>query len=254
MKLKKYYLTAAAAVLGASSVSAAMVANFTFDDDTNLGANTGTVATSWNSFTGVNQTAGLFGTGSGSFISGASGAWDSSFAVGANLSSFSISMHVKTPVGGTSWKDFVSIGIGNQVFVLEQTGALGLANYNIGDVGGDAGTTGSSNAVNITDNAWHHIGLTVGGNVATLYVDGANVSSGAYTGSGLITSFQLASRFGEGARSITTEIDDVAIFDTTLSNSEMSFLSNNAAAAVPEPSSAALLGLGGIALILRRRK
>ncbi|QQL46423.1 PEP-CTERM sorting domain-containing protein [Sulfuriroseicoccus oceanibius] len=72
-----------------------------------------------------------------------------------------------------------------------------------------------------------------------------------------MSAFQLASRFGDGDRAITTEIDDVAIFDNTLTDGEMLFLSTNAAAsavAVPEPSSAALLGLGGLALILRRRK
>jgi len=43
--------------------------------------------------------------------------------------------------------------------------------------------------------------------------------------------------------------DDLQVYDHALSNTEVQAL-----AAVPEPSSAALLGLGGIALILRRRK
>ncbi|MGB0774916.1 MAG: LamG-like jellyroll fold domain-containing protein, partial [Akkermansiaceae bacterium] len=42
-------------------------------------------------------------------------------------------------------------------------------------------------------------------------------------------------------------IDDLRVYDTEISNGEI------AALAVPEPSSAALLGLGGFALILRRR-
>jgi len=256
MKLKNYcaVATATAIILGASSASAAMVANFTFDNAADMGENTGDVATTWNNFSGVTQTAGLFGSGSGSFVAGTSVAWDASFNVGADLSNFSVSMHIKTPVGGTNWKDFLSIGTGNNVvFVLEQTSTPGVANYNIGDVGGHDGTAGES-AIDITDNAWHQIGLTVGGNVVTLYVDGANVASNTYTGSGAITAFQLASRFGDGSRQITTEMDDVAIYDTTLSDAYMNALSTTAAANVPEPSSAALLGLGGLALLLRRRQ
>ncbi len=51
-------------------------------------------------------------------------------------------------------------------------------------------------------------------------------------------------------------IDDVQIYDEALSASDATFLLNNAGTAVgvPEPSSTALLGLGGLALILRRRK
>ncbi|WP_235203443.1 LamG-like jellyroll fold domain-containing protein [Sulfuriroseicoccus oceanibius] len=250
----------AALALSVSSASAAMVANFTFDDAGDLGANTGTVATAWNNFSEVTQTAGRFGAGAGSFVAGSSSAWDGDFSV-ANMESFSLSMHVKSSQAN-SWKDFVSIGTGNNVvFVLERTGAEGVANYNIGSVGGvnegQVAYSPGAGTFDVDDGAWHHLGLTVGGGTLTLYIDGQNRGSAAYSGTGAMSAFQLASRFGDGDRAITTEIDDVAIFDNTLTDGEMLFLSTNAAAsavAVPEPSSAALLGLGGLALILRRRK
>ncbi|QQL46429.1 LamG-like jellyroll fold domain-containing protein [Sulfuriroseicoccus oceanibius] len=48
-------------------------------------------------------------------------------------------------------------------------------------------------------------------------------------------------------------IDDFAIYDTALTDAQLDDIRLNGIT-VPEPSSAALLGLGGISLILRRRK
>ena len=47
---------------------------------------------------------------------------------------------------------------------------------------------------------------------------------------------------------------NIAIYDTALDTAALQTVLNAGPAAVPEPSSAALLGLGGLALILRRRK
>jgi len=253
-------VAAVAMVVTVASAPAAMVANFTFDDAGNLGANTGSVATQWNSFSGVSQSTGRFGSGAGSFEAGVSSAWDNNLNV-ANLESFTLSLHVKSNQTA-AWKDFVSIGTTNNVvFVLERTGAEGVANYNVGNVGGTADgqvvSAPGAGVFDVDDGEWHHLGLTVGGGALTLYIDGLNRGSVAYSGSGALSAFQLASRFGDAGRAITAEIDDVALFDEALTDGQMQFLSANAAAglsAVPEPGSAALLGLGGLAVILRRRK
>lgn len=253
MKLQKYYVAAVIAALTASSASAAtMVAYYTFDNAGDIGANTGTATTEWNSFGVTQNVDAKFGSASGNFPNGA---WDADFGTdtGVDLSDFSVSLHVKG--GDSAWNDYVSIGTANNVVhVLEQTGSGGLANYNIGDVGGHDGAVGGYNAIDITDGTWHHIGLSVTGGNVTIYVDGVARASAAYTGSGTATVFQIGSRFGDGNRSVTAQIDDVSVWDGALSDAQMLTLSSNAATVVPEPTSTALLGLGGLALILRRRK
>lgn len=236
----------------------ALTAHFTFDDAGDLGANTGSASTGWSEFSGVTQTSGRFGAGAGSFTAGSSSAWDNDFNVG-NLTDFTLSLHVKT-TQTSAWKDFVSIGTGNNtVFVLEQTGTSGVFNYNIGNVGGttggSAGYAPGSTTFAINDGEWHHLGISVGDGTLSLYVDGVNRASVPYTGTGAISAFQLASRFGDGGRALTTEIDDVAVYDTRLSDAQMNWLSSNAAVAnpIPEPS-AALTGLLGILGLLRRRR
>ncbi len=255
MKMKKHLLAALFTTLAVGSSSAAtMVAYYTFDDANDIGKNSADNAnTDWNGF-GVTQNADAkFGTSSGNFYNDA---WDNDFGTdtGIDLSSFSVSMHVK---GGANnaWHDYMSIGTGgNTVHVLEQTNTGAVANYNVNTVGGDGGQAGPYDNINVTDGNWHHIGMTVGNNTVTLYVDGVARASADYTGSGTPTAFQIGARFGAGRAMENALIDDVSVWDGALTATEMATLSSNAATSVPEPSSTALIGLGGLALILRRRK
>lgn len=236
------FLASAAAV---STGSAELVAYFTFDDADDLGANTGSVATDWSAFNNVTQSPGRFGAGAGSFVAGSSQAWDADFNVG-NLEEFSVSLHVKS-TQSASWDDFVSIGTGNEVvFVLERNGSEGVSLYNIGDVGG-AGNDGISygpgtDTFDVDDGEWHQIGMTVGSGEVTLYIDGEPRGNRPYEGSGPVSAFQLASRFGAGVRAITAELDDVAVYNETLTPEEMAVLSENPALATAAPGSPEVVG------------
>ncbi|GAA5495566.1 hypothetical protein Rhal01_01745 [Rubritalea halochordaticola] len=240
-----------------SPLSAGLVAHYTMDNDADFGENSGSATIGLNSISGIGATDGKFGGGA-EFTVGSSVFWTNQFgSANTDLSQFSVSMHVRT-TATANWKDYISFGTNNSVvFVFESNGASpqSVSLYNIGDVGGVA-SSAISGTPQINDGNWHHLGLTSDGANITFYIDGAAIGSTAYTGTGTITAFQLASRFGEGARAINSDIDDVAVYDEALSATQMEYLSNNVAtvSAIPEPSSMTLLGISSLALILRRRR
>lgn len=183
---------------------------------------------------------------------------------GLDYSNFSVSLHVNT-TSTTAFRDYISIGTSAATqFYLEssnagaptgQTGG-GLSLFFSGTPGGAAPTASiaASPFANLNDGAWHHIGMTSDGNLLKLYVNGTNVGSTAYTGEGAIGLFQAASRLGDNVRQIIAAEDDISIWNTALSGDQMQFLSTNVATMIPEPSSLALLGLGSLALLRRRRR
>jgi hypothetical protein len=109
------------------------------------------------------------------------------------------------------------------------------------------------------DGTWHLLTGVFTNTGVTVYFDGNQVDSA--TGNGGDIAFDaltlgLLQRPGgqtdvdpfEGA------IDDVQIYDQALTLSEIGTLFANPGQTIPEPSSTALLGLGGLALVLRRRR
>lgn len=117
--------------------------------------------------------------------------------------------------------------------------------------------------------AWHHIALTYDGGAGTqtLYVDGSAVGSAAASGS--LTA--IGTLMGIGVKLDDTQvgpdggapgfwdgkIDDLAFWDNTLTPAAVLAIKNNGdlgiGVGVPEPASAAFLGLAALGLVRRRR-
>ena len=140
------------------------------------------------------------------------------------MSSFTLSMHVKT-TQTSAWKDFVSIGSGNNVvFVLEQTNTAGVYNYNINNVGGTSdGSVGydpGSPTFAVNDGQWHHVVTTVGAGGQRLHVDGQIIATGKLTAR-THTSNRLGLDLGPGDTSGRVALDELRIHGNALTGREI---------------------------------
>jgi hypothetical protein len=170
--------------------------------------------------------------------------------------SYTMAAFIQTTInagqGIVGWGNY---GTGGQVNAFRTTSAGefgatgGILNYSWGggvDYGEAAGGTAPGT---IYDGGWHHVAVTYDGTTKRLYFDGVELGSGKNVGTLAVgaANFRIGStNSGEFMNGL---IDDVRVYDNALSQSEISTL-----ASIPEPSAVALLGLGGLALLIRRRK
>ena len=176
--------------------------------------------------------------------------YDSTFD---DLTSFSVSFWVKAvaddpSTSGDAWREIATKG--DQTFSGWVIRKKGNDNNAVGQIETDQTSIG-----NAFDADWHHIVMTVNGpsSVSYYFDNGAAITNNTITYSAIAS---LPMVFGAGRengwRSLDGQLDEIKIYSGVLGASEISYLYTTNA--IPEPSSAALLGLGGLALIFRRRK
>ena len=105
----------------------------------------------------------------------------------------------------------------------------------------------------LADNSWHHLTITHDASSIALYVDGTSVTAAANNTLGPWSGkTNIGSGAGDpGSQNYAGGIDEVAFFSSALSASEVTSLYN---AAVPEPATMTLLGVGGLLALVRRRR
>ena len=158
--------------------------------------------------------------------------------------SFTIALFMQTTVSATQSFTFWGNAASAQAngFRTEGNGALMHWSYAV--------DYQESTPVTLNDGEWHHVAATYDSASSTkrLYFDGVELGSGKVIGDLNVAAldFRIGSSPYNGFNGL---LDDVRVYSDAQSASQIAAL-----AAVPEPSTTALLGLGGLALILRRRK
>lgn len=199
--------------------------------------------------TGVSQAAGVLideNSGNGGFVSVTTG------------------FNATTEVTGWTSANGAWVDSGNSALTTSPFGTQALADSHFFQIHRDGGDTVTSGAVALTagETVDFSVDYKIGGsgNEVTLSID--------LVGTGGEGTINLGSIDTTGGPASFTQLDLNGALVANTGNYELVFNLPNAggqgrdvhidrvylASAVPEPSSAALLGLGGVALILRRRK
>ncbi len=253
----KMPLLLAATVAVTLPANAALIAHYTFDTDAS--ATVGTDATlgdaasiSTESIIGsgslsLSGAPATDGAGTNGAVSGNSFSWGASdvrtvaFWMKANSGDFGDDAATLISLGGgTDGGSRFDVAInGNNLRLEVQSG-------------------GSTSGSVVADGSWHHIAVVVPNATSTVndvnyYIDGtlAGTFSNAQsinTGTGPL---RMGDSYQDTGRDLKGFLDDVRVYDEALDATSIAAL---ATVPIPEPSSTALLGLGGLALILRRRK
>lgn len=238
-------------------------------DDVVAGNNLTAYAVDDTNFPVITNTGGVTGGGYASFDG--QSLLNTSFVPVTGNADRTLSLWIRTEAENGSPPNFIA-GWGNVGQAARNRYDLGLQGdsqtilrneYNMG------ATTSDDTEVTLTNGQWHHVVITWTGQTAAFYLNGAFVSS-ANLGENLVTGTDVGVTIGGDARAANNlmpepvtpsgnsrfwegDIDDVQIYNYVLTASEVAFLHDNPGAAIPEPASLVLLGLGGLLMLRRRR-
>lgn len=255
-------ITTLLASVGGSAANASLIAHYSFDtnvttDDSGNGYNLTTGNGGPSQVTGQFGNAADFNGSSFLYLNGAS--QNSAFNIGTG--NFSLSFWYQSD--GSAFSPFVGKN--------SSGGNTGYATWLGGsDVAGDLGDTagGFVTATRPGDDAsvFHHLVFQSNAGQLELYLDGALQATAAGSGSdALSNAFAIGTRsishsgtqnFGGASQKLDGRIDEVRVFDSALTATEISNLNvyNSLAAPVPEPGILAIFGLGLVGLGFARRR
>ncbi|MES2571420.1 MAG: LamG domain-containing protein [Verrucomicrobiota bacterium] len=141
-------------------------------------------------------------------------------------------------------------------------GSVGAASARNRPVGaGAAQQVGIFSPITINDGAWHHLVMTIdlSPGILHLYVNGALANTQNFSANAVLfpvfNNFEIGrlGRQGTQVDAFGGLVDDLQVYNTALSAEDVGFLFANPGMAVPEPGSFALVGLGLLPLVRRRR-
>ncbi len=266
MKKKLITSTLVAGALGfASSANAAvtMYAEYHLGEAGSLGANNRPQDSSGNNLNFASQingsnasvsTVGVSAPGSTSYMdtsgTGTEGWYSNNLFTGLATDDFAFGVYTRAASNVTATQGVVfSLGGGADAFSIAlRSDGWAAFSQNTATIGGDNGVAGS-----FTSNAWVHLAVIRAAGITTFYIDGV-AQAGTITDAPDHNAAHISVNPGGGGADnyFDGNIDEARIVTFDTGESTQNVL--NALQAVPEPSSAAFIGLGGLALILRRRK
>ncbi|MFC4991913.1 LamG-like jellyroll fold domain-containing protein [Rubritalea tangerina] len=264
-------ITGLSALLGmASSATAALtsglVTYYDFEDLNNDASASGPNATIVGTDVAVGQTGGAVGNAA-TFAGTTNDRISTSVGFGSGNTlgeSFTVAAWYKLDTDATS--------AASRFFVFEAENnfdlSYGLRNLDAGLADGQtyAGSTPNNLFTDVhTAGTWQHVLITYTANAGTTtvetYINGSALDSITATTSTISsTGIHIGNaRSSSGTRAFDGMIDEFAAWNRVLDSSEISQVYQNgvngqAVTAIPEPSVTTLIGLGGLSLILRRRR
>ncbi|GAF77370.1 unnamed protein product, partial [marine sediment metagenome] len=151
---------------------------------------------------------------------------EASVASGLDVNEVTVAFWLKMPESHQPWGPIVTLVGSSYDWDIEpgESGELCL----FGVAGGGAGVLTNSTSATLNDDQWHHVAFTLSksGNAARIYVDGNPDRSGGFSNSEAVKSVRLGYRTRLQGAWYSGLLDDVQIYNTALSQSQIETLAD----------------------------